>query len=611
MGFPESPLRVQCRAALGGTGVLLALAIGQLRVQSQIVTDGTVGQAATLSGSSLQIPHTLGTTVGNNLFHSFQTFNLSAGQTAAFTGPDPIANVLSRVTGGTQSTIDGTLECKMPNADFYLINPAGVVFGPNAKVNVPRAFAVTTADYIRLGEKGRFDARNPANDVLAVAPPNAFGFLSPQRGSSIASVTFNGSSLQTKDGKDFTVASGGVTIRADGSAQSSAILKAPGGSMQIAAVASAGELPFDGFSTEAFPVVGDIEITGESFITTSRDGGGGKFLIQGNNLTLREYAGIYSHSRLSGSGRPCEIALKGTLRLEGTSEIVAESTGSATGSDISVRASRLEINNGSIRAVAFDQAQAGNLKITVRDMVMDAQSQINGSTAGFGRGGNISIFADNDITMSGESSITSASESTGQGGNSGTIEVRTRNLSVYGGSKIYANTFGDGNAGDIHIEAANLHLEGELTPTVTSFISSDSQPGAAGKAGNIEIKASQIDLKNNAYISAETRGSGIGGDLQLTSDTLNMDTSTLLSTSTYHEGVAGNTTINAKNIAMDHLSAISASTTGGGDAGNISIVADHLSLANQSGIRAVPDQNSSGQGGNISISAKTVALSRR
>ena len=153
-------------------------------LQARIRTDGTVGPAVTLSGPHFQIPDTLGTTRGQNLFQSFQTFNLNSGEIATFTGPNSIANVFSRVTGGSPSSINGLLQCTIPGANFFFINPAGVLFGPNGAVDVQGSFAVTTADYIRFADGGRFDARMPANDVLTVANPVAFGFLTPPQGQS-------------------------------------------------------------------------------------------------------------------------------------------------------------------------------------------------------------------------------------------------------------------------------------------------------------------------------------------------------------------------------------------------------------------------------------------
>src|ERR1700735_4913562 len=145
-----------------------------------VTLDGTVGPKGSVlpdANSVFTIDASLGTGRGNNLFHSFGQFNLSQGDTASFTGPANILNILARVTGGKPSMIDGTIDTTtMPNANFFLINPFGVVFGQHAQVNVNGSFAVTTADYVKLADGGRFDARNPANDVLTAAPVSAFGF---------------------------------------------------------------------------------------------------------------------------------------------------------------------------------------------------------------------------------------------------------------------------------------------------------------------------------------------------------------------------------------------------------------------------------------------------
>src|SRR4051794_34803655 len=106
-------------------------------VQAQIVTDGSVGPKVSLSGGEIKIGADLGTRRGANLFHSFEKFGITTGQTATFTGPGTIKNVISRVTGGEVSNIDGTLASRVGQADLYFLNPAGVVFGPNARLDVP------------------------------------------------------------------------------------------------------------------------------------------------------------------------------------------------------------------------------------------------------------------------------------------------------------------------------------------------------------------------------------------------------------------------------------------------------------------------------------------
>ena len=73
----------------------------------QVTVDSSFGNAGALAGPNFQIPDTLGKTVGGNLFHSFSDFNIQTGESAQFTGPDSINNILGRVTGGDASSIDG------------------------------------------------------------------------------------------------------------------------------------------------------------------------------------------------------------------------------------------------------------------------------------------------------------------------------------------------------------------------------------------------------------------------------------------------------------------------------------------------------------------------
>jgi len=158
------------------TQLLFLLLIFSLSAPAQITTDGTLGQALNLPGPDYQIGADLGQQRGGNLFQSFQDFNLQSWESATFSGPNHIQNVISRVTGGNPSNIDGLFRSTILGADVYFLNPYGIVFGPNAQLDVQGSFHASTADYLRLGEGGRFDARNPSNSILTVAPIASFGF---------------------------------------------------------------------------------------------------------------------------------------------------------------------------------------------------------------------------------------------------------------------------------------------------------------------------------------------------------------------------------------------------------------------------------------------------
>src|SRR5215210_4415704 len=126
-------------APASGLAVALMLPIAGASGQG-ITVDGRLSPAQTLAGPNYAIGADLGRQVGGNLFHSFGAFGLNRGETATFSGPATVANVIGRVTGGAQSSIDGTVRSTMPGANLYLVNPAGAVFGPNARVDVSGSF---------------------------------------------------------------------------------------------------------------------------------------------------------------------------------------------------------------------------------------------------------------------------------------------------------------------------------------------------------------------------------------------------------------------------------------------------------------------------------------
>ena len=114
--------------------------------------------AQSLVGPDFAIPDTLGRTEGANLFHSFEQFNILLNQSATFTGPAAIDNVISRVTGPDASNINGLLSSTIPTADFYFINPNGVMFGDAARLDVQGSFYASTADTLRLADGSEFSA---------------------------------------------------------------------------------------------------------------------------------------------------------------------------------------------------------------------------------------------------------------------------------------------------------------------------------------------------------------------------------------------------------------------------------------------------------------------
>jgi filamentous hemagglutinin family protein len=132
-----------------------------------------------------------GASRGANLFHSFLQFNLDAGQQVYFASPTGIENIITRVTGANPSNILGTLGVN-GSANLFLINPNGILFGPNARLDLSGSFFANTASSIVFADGNQFSATSPQNPVLlTVSVPVGLQF-----GGTPKSIQVEGSSLQ-------------------------------------------------------------------------------------------------------------------------------------------------------------------------------------------------------------------------------------------------------------------------------------------------------------------------------------------------------------------------------------------------------------------------------
>ncbi|MEG3964861.1 filamentous hemagglutinin N-terminal domain-containing protein, partial [Microcoleus sp. S36b_A2] len=183
--------------------------------------DGT-GTAVTRTGNRYDINGGSLSGDGANLFHSFGQFGLNQGQIANFLTNSAIQNILARIAGGDASLINGLITVTGGNSNLFLINPAGIVFGPQASLNVPAAFTATTATNVGFGSNW-FNAAGTNNFSALVGAPNAFYFGGTQPGSIV-----NAGNLAVTPGQSLSLLGGTVV--------STGQLSAPGGQITVAAV---------------------------------------------------------------------------------------------------------------------------------------------------------------------------------------------------------------------------------------------------------------------------------------------------------------------------------------------------------------------------------------
>ena len=261
--------------------VIIFNSLSAAQVQTAITSDGTLGTTVNRDGTVVTILGGARPRQGSNLFHSFERFDVGSGDTVRFTGPQAgIANVISRVTGGHPSIIDGTLQSDIPGANLFLLNPSGMLLGPDARVDIQGAFYVSTADVLYLADGVRFPALPMTENTLTVASPVAFGFVTEAP----AGIAIRSRNLNVPNGQAMFIAGGDIDI-VGGS------LTAPGGRIALASVASSGDVVFNAEGMAPFLQVGTVERLGE--ITLSQDAsmdsngdGGGTIVIRGGRLVI-------------------------------------------------------------------------------------------------------------------------------------------------------------------------------------------------------------------------------------------------------------------------------------------------------------------------------------
>jgi filamentous hemagglutinin family protein len=604
---------------------------------------------------------------GTNLFHSFGNFNVPNNNIANFLNETglPTSNILGRVTGGNLSSIFGTIQTTgFGNANLFLMNPAGFLFGPNATVNVGGMVAFTSADYLRLSDGVRFNAvpDAAADALLSPAPVAAFGFL----GSNPGAITVQGSQFAVTEGTGISLVGGNITIESgtpEGGTAQHAQLIAPNGKIQLATARSPGE--FDAATLQALPNVdgasftsfGSVSLASGSNINIS---GANTVSIRGGQFVLSVNDAVLSTATSTG---PAE-----TISLSRGSSIVTSNSGPDPGADIQIIGSDVNMDGASIQSLTTGEGSGGNISVTdAQTLTFTNGAQIVSSTSGEGDGGNINLSTtdtpassvtisgfDSEGTLSGvapfgivTSGLFTTASSTGNGGN---ISIATRAVTLENAGTGTTITSGDGHGGNLTITATTMDIgsggtlmsfngfdltTGELVGTgqggniaITAadsvkmsgfnpdlfFLSSIfSQAANTAKAGDIAITAPTVILDAGANIGSFGSGEAPAGSISITAiDSLSISgvnpfgsPSTIGTITDFAEGGAMN--IRAGSVAISDHGVIQTGSFGSGNPGNITLQVDqNLNITGGGIIASFGGAISSG---NISVSADTVTVS--
>ena len=478
---------------------------------AQIVTDGTVGSATELQGPDYMIPDDLGEHHGRNLFHSFLRFNVHKEQSATFTGPPTVENIVSRVTGGEASSIDGNIRSTIPGVNLFLLNPNGVMFGPNASLSIGGSFHVSTADELRFADGGVMSTHLGGESSFSVAPPVAFGFVREQP----AAITVDRSTLRVQTGRTLSIVGGDITA-AGGS------LQAPGGTLALVSLAASGEVPIgeaiQGMELDTIDAFGDIQLS-EALLSTS-GAGGGMIVIRGGNLTVDQTVVTADNTgNIDSPGVGIDIEVADDLTVTNGEFIRSGVLGGGRAGDIRVRANRVTISdNARIVSLNISRGESGDIVIEAADSVSV-------------------IDHDGDDTQTGILSFGGGQNEPNE------VRVKTSRLEMSGGVIGTPDTdLVQGRAGDVIIDVDQLVMRRG------AVIDSRSITGARG--GTIRITARDVWLSDNSQITTNAIGAN-GGDIEIDAEILRLQDSSITSTVEGSEETrGGNVTISSESVIV-------------------------------------------------------------
>ncbi|MEH2172103.1 two-partner secretion domain-containing protein [Nostoc sp.] len=593
---------------------------------AQITPDGTLGNNSSIITPNVNIKGLTadridgGAIRGANLFHSFQEFNVGESQRVYFANPTGIKNILTRVTGSNISNILGTLGVN-GGANLFFINPNGILFGNNARLDVAGSFVGTTANSFVFGNGLEFSATNPQTpSSLLTVNPSALLFNQLPAGRienrSIAPAGtdlagFDAFGLRVGDDKSLLLVGGNVIM--DGGQ-----LNAYGGRVELGGLAAPGNvnLLFNGDNLSLkFPLNvtrADVSLTNQASVYVEA-AGGGDIAINTRNMDILAGSQL-SAGIASGLGQP--EATAGDITLNATGEIKVADSGSRI-----------------LNLVSQDsKGNGGNITIDSGDFSLRDGAYLAASTYGVGNAGNVTVGAKNAVDLAGNADIFSTVEAGGVG-KGGNININATTLSLTDSAQLLTGTreasatqpAGRGDAGNVNVKVTGtVDIAGEKNG-FPSGILSNVGTGTVGNGGNIFIDSGNFSLRDGAQLQASTSGVGNAGNVTVgAKNAVDLaDNAAIFSTvEAGGIGKGGNININATTLSLTDSAQLLTGTreasatqpAGRGDAGNVNVkVTGTVDIAGEkngfpSGILSNVGTGTVGNGGNIFIDSGNFSL---
>ncbi|MDZ8092202.1 MAG: S-layer family protein [Nostoc sp. DedQUE05] len=563
-------------------------------VHAQIIPDNTLPVNSSVAPGCTACAIEGGTVRGSNLFHSFSEFSIPRGGKAFFNNDATlIQNIFTRVTGNSASNIDGMIRAN-GTANLFLINPNGIIFNPNASLNIGGSFIASTANSFNFSDGIKFSAVNSQTPpLLTINVPIGLQF-----GTNPGNIQLQGSNLEVNPGQTLALVGGNVQLNGGQ-------LLALDGNVELGGMADTGtvDLNING-SDFGFSFPNDVERAdvslGNGTNVNVLAGGGGSIAINARSLDMTGESTKVQSGILSG--------LSSVDLQAGGIEINATEAINLNGSSISNTVQSTAVGN------------SGDINITTGSLYATNGGLLNTETSGQGKAGSINIVARDTVSFD-TSYASSAVRRTGEG-KGGNINITTGSLSVTNGGELVATNYGGkGDAGKVDIVARDtVTFDGIGSNRFPSGAFSNVLPNGVGNGVEIKITTGSLYLKNGAVLNARVDGKGDAGSVNIFArDTVSLDgngtnvSSVLSGVRRGSEGQGGNIKITTGSLYLKNGAVLNARVDGKGDAGSVNIFArDTVSLdgngTNVTWILSGVGERAEGQGGNINITTGSLSV---
>jgi filamentous hemagglutinin family protein len=517
-------------------GVLFSGAIAlPTQAQNLVVPDATLGNERSIVETRPDFDAIKGgATRGTGLFHSFSEFGVGDRATVRFLVTPQIQNIFARVTGNGVSNIQGSLGTRIDDAalsastaSLFLLNPNGIVFGPNAKLDLGGSFLATTASSFKFGEGREFSAVNPqAAPLLTVSVPIGLQF-----GEKVGAIEVNSATLVTSVTQSLGLIGGDVRLN-------DAKLTAISGQIDLGAVGAnttVGLAPLqvgwraDYTGVERFR---DIQVDrGQITAGTDQVGDLAVFPVdlqlQGRDITLNKATFFYYYDQANQANLKTgavKIYASQSFLLN-NSRVFAVTDGSIDRPDIIVKADRIQLkgtkaNDSSLFTTAVDDgvSNGGNIRITSNDLTIDGAIVITGLT-GQGKAGDIEIDIAGPVSILGSSvyptAVFSIITDKKSQGSTGDIRIRAKDLAIADGGYINLLSSGQSKTGIVDIQVENgIIVTGTVPEKLQKFSGLQSYIGNSQDSGilpmgqitpeqsiGIKIQAKSLLLQDGGQIT--------------------------------------------------------------------------------------------------------------